>query len=63
MSSVEQMHTIELTTGGRSVSALSKNDVMKGTMTIMVHSMTNPIDSAPLKEGTTYEESKPFPMI
>jgi hypothetical protein len=35
------------------VSALSKNDEMRGTMTIMVPSMTNLTDSAPLKEGTT----------
>jgi hypothetical protein len=52
-SSVEEMHTIGLTTGARSVSALSKNDMMRGTMTIMVPSMTNLTDSAPLKEGAT----------
>jgi hypothetical protein len=52
-SSAVEMHVTGLTTGTRSVSALSKNDEMRGTMTIMVPSMTNLTDSAPLKEGTT----------
>jgi hypothetical protein len=46
-----------------SVSALSKNDVMRGTMTIMVPSHTNLTGSAPLKEGATQEDSKTFPTI
>jgi hypothetical protein len=45
------------------VSVLSKNNAMRGTMTIMVPSTTNLTDSAPLKEGTTQEESKLFPTI
>jgi hypothetical protein len=45
------------------VIALSKNDMMREIMTIMVPSMTNLTDSAPLKEGATQEESKPFPTI
>jgi hypothetical protein len=62
-SSAVEMHTIGLTIGARSVSALSKNDVMRGTMTIMVPSTTNLTDSAPTKEGATQEESKPFSTI
>jgi hypothetical protein len=58
-----EMHAIGLTTGARNGSALSKNDVMIGTMIIMVPSITNLTDSAPLKEGATQEESMPFPMI
>jgi hypothetical protein len=45
------MHVIGLTIGARSMSALSKNDVMRGTITIMVPSMTNLTNSATLKEG------------
>jgi hypothetical protein len=62
-SSAAEMHVIELTTGTRSMSALSKNDVMRGTMTIMIPSTTNLIDNASLKEGATLKESKPFPTI
>jgi hypothetical protein len=58
-----EIHATGLTTGARSVSALSKNDVMRGTMTIMVPSMTNLTDRASLKEGTTQEESKLSPVI
>jgi hypothetical protein len=56
-SSAVEMHAIGLTTGARRVSALSKNDVMRGTMTIIVPFMTNLTDSA------THEESKDFSMI
>jgi hypothetical protein len=63
MSSATEMHVIRLTTNARRVSVLSKNGVMRGTMTIMVPSMTNLTDSTPLKEGTTQEESKPFLTI
>jgi hypothetical protein len=62
-SSEVEMHVTGLTNGARSMSALSKNDMMRGTMTIMVPSMTNLTDSAPLKEGTTQEESKLSPII
>jgi hypothetical protein len=59
-SSVAEIQVIGLTSGARSMSALSKSEVMRGTMTIMVPSMTNLTDSAPLKEVPTQEESKPF---
>jgi hypothetical protein len=62
-SSVAEMHVIGFTTGTRSVSTLSKNDVMRGTMSIMVPSTTNVTNSAPLKEGATQEESKLSPTI
>jgi hypothetical protein len=48
-----EMHAIRLTTGVGSVSASSKNDMMRGTMTIIVPSTTNLTNSAPLKEGVT----------
>jgi hypothetical protein len=63
MSSAVEMHAFGLTTGAKSMSALSKIDMMRGTMTTMIPSMTNLTDSAPLKVGTTQEESKPFPTI
>jgi hypothetical protein len=63
MSSAAEMLVTGLTSGARSVSALSKNDVMRGTMTIMIPSTINLIDNASLKEGATLEESKPFPTI
>jgi hypothetical protein len=62
-SSAAEMHTIGLTSSARSMSALTKNDVMRETMTIMVPSMTNLTDSAPLKESATHEVSKLFPTI
>jgi hypothetical protein len=63
MSLVVEVNTTGLTTGSRSMSMLSKNDVMRGTLTIMVPSTTNLTDTAPLKEGATQVESKPFPII
>jgi hypothetical protein len=42
------VHMAGLTTGARSTSASSKSDVMRGTMIIMVLSMTNLTDSVPL---------------
>jgi hypothetical protein len=62
-SSTAEMHTTGLTTGVKSVSTLSKSGVMRGTMTVMVPSMTNLTDNALLKEGATQEDSKLFPMI
>jgi hypothetical protein len=62
-SSAAEMDATGLTIGARSVSALSKNDEIRGTMTIMVPSTTNLTDSAPLKEGATQEESRLSPMI
>jgi hypothetical protein len=63
MSSVAEMHATRLTTDARSMSASSKSDVMRGSMNIMAPYMTDLTDSAPLKEGATREESKPFPTI
>jgi hypothetical protein len=62
-SSVAEMHATGLTIGIRSMSTLSKNDMMRGTMTIMTPSMTNLTNSALLKMGTIQEESKLSPMI
>jgi hypothetical protein len=59
-SSVVEMHAAGSKTGVRSESAL-KNDVTKGTMIIMVCSVTKLTDNASLKEGVMQEESKPFP--
>jgi hypothetical protein len=62
-SSVAEMHVAALTADGRSMSALSKNGVMKETMTTMVLSITSLTDSVSLMEGAIQEESKPSPMI
>jgi hypothetical protein len=62
-SSVAEMHVVRLKTGARSVSALNRRCVKKGTMTITVPIMINLTDNALLKEGATQEVSKPFPMI
>jgi hypothetical protein len=59
-SSVAEMQAVGSTTGARSESALCWNDMMIGTMIMMVASMTNLIDNAPLREGVIQEESKPF---
>jgi hypothetical protein len=58
-----ELHTIRLTADVRSMRMLSKNDVMRQTMTTMDPSTTNLTNNAFLKEGTTHEESKLFPMI
>jgi microcystin degradation protein MlrC len=62
-SSTVEMHVAGLTTSARSLSASSKSDMMIGTMTIMVPSMTNLTNNTPLKEGATQEESRPFTTI
>jgi hypothetical protein len=51
-SSTVEMHTVGLKTGVRSVSALNRSSVKKGTMTTMVPIMTNLTDSVHPKEGT-----------
>jgi hypothetical protein len=56
------MHADGSKTGAKSKSALSRSDVMRGTMIIMVPSMTNLTDNAPLKEGIMQGGLKPFPM-
>jgi hypothetical protein len=55
------MHTTGLKTGARSVSALNRSSVKKGTMTTTVTIMINLTDSILMKEDTTQEESKLFP--
>jgi hypothetical protein len=61
-SSAIEMHTTGLKTGARSVSALNRSSVKKGTMTTTVTIMINLTDSILMKEDTTQEESKLFPM-
>jgi hypothetical protein len=61
-SSAVETHVVRLKTGARSVSALNRSCVKKGTMTIMVPIMINLTGSALSKEGAT-QESKPFSMI
>jgi hypothetical protein len=46
-----KMHVAGSKTSIRSMSALNRNDVKRGTMTIMVPIMTNLTDSTLLKEG------------
>jgi hypothetical protein len=50
-SSMIEMHAFGSKTGAKSESACSGNDTMKGTMLIMVPTMTNLTNNAPLKEG------------
>jgi hypothetical protein len=54
------MHVTGLTTDARSLTALIKNDVMRGTMTIMVLSTSNLTNSAPLKVGANLGGVKAF---
>jgi hypothetical protein len=60
-SSAVEMHVAGSITGAKSLSAMSSNDMMRGTMIIMVLPMTNLTDSAPRMSGTTHKESRPFP--
>jgi hypothetical protein len=55
-SSAVEMRTAGSKTGTKSESALSRSSAMRGTMIIMVASMNNVTDSAPLKEGVMQEE-------
>jgi hypothetical protein len=57
-----EMHMAGSKIGTKSESALSRNNMMSGTMIIMVPSMTNLTDNVPLKEGAMQEESRPSPM-
>jgi hypothetical protein len=47
MLSAIEMHMTELKTGGKSESALSKNEAMKGTMTTMVLTTISLTDTIP----------------
>jgi hypothetical protein len=53
------LHQRNTTEGGIEMTEIC----MRGTMTVMVPSMTNLTDNALLKEGATQEDSKLFPMI
>jgi hypothetical protein len=57
-----EMHVAGLKIGVRSVSALNRSSVKKGTMTTTVPIMTNLTDSVLPKGGTMQEESRLFPM-
>jgi hypothetical protein len=59
--STTEMHVPELKTGARSVTALNRSNVKKGTMTTMVPIMTNLSDSILPKGGVMQEESRLFP--
>jgi hypothetical protein len=60
-SSTAEMHATGLKTGARSMIALNRSNVKKGTMTTTVPIMINLTDSVLSKEGTTQEVSKVFP--
>jgi hypothetical protein len=49
-SSMAEMHAAGSKIGAKSNGALSRNNEMRGTMIIMVPSMTNLTDDAPLRE-------------
>jgi hypothetical protein len=49
-------------TRAKSETALSRNDMVRGTLIIMLPSMTNLTNNTPLKEGVIQEESKNSPM-
>jgi hypothetical protein len=61
-SSAAQMRMAGSKFDAKSKSAWSRNDTTRGTMIIMVRTMTNLTDNTPLKEGIIQEESKLFPM-
>jgi hypothetical protein len=56
-----EMHATGLKTGARSMSALNRSSVKKGTMIIIVPIMINLTDSTLPKKDATQEESKLFP--
>jgi hypothetical protein len=61
MSSAVEMHVIGSKTGVRSISALNRSSVKKGTTTTMVPITTNHTDSIlPKGGGAMQEESRPF---
>jgi hypothetical protein len=60
--STAEMHTAGSKISVRSVSALNRSSVKKGTMTTMVPIMTNLTDSVLSKGGAMLEESRLFPM-
>jgi hypothetical protein len=59
MSSAAEMHAAGLKTGIRSVSALNRSSVKRGTMTTTVPIMTNLADSI-LPKGAQYRRSQGF---
>jgi hypothetical protein len=58
MSSVAEMFTAGSKTDADSESMWSRNIVMRWTINIMVPTMTNLTNSAPLKDGVIQERSK-----
>jgi hypothetical protein len=62
-SSIAEMHNIGSRTSVRSVSALIRSNVKRGTMIIMVPIMINLTDNALPREDAMREESRPFPLI
>jgi hypothetical protein len=60
--SAAKMHVTGLNTDIRSMSALNRSDVKRGTMTTMVPLMTILTDNILPREGAMQEESRPFPM-
>jgi hypothetical protein len=56
------MHTTGSKISVRSVSALNRSSVKKGTTTTMVPIMTNLTDNVLSKGGAMLEESRLFPM-
>jgi hypothetical protein len=60
MSSAIEMHMARSKIGAKSENASSRSDATRVAIVIMVLSITNLTDNAPLKEGIMQEESKPF---
>jgi hypothetical protein len=56
------MHVIGSKIGVESESTWNRNSAMRGTMIIVVPTMTNLTGSTPLKEGIIQVESKLSPM-
>jgi hypothetical protein len=62
-SSTVEMHMVKSRTDVRSVSALIRSDVKRGTMIIIVPIMTNLTNNALPSEDAMREESRHFPTI
>jgi hypothetical protein len=60
-SSAVEMHTTESKIGAKNKSAWNRNSAMRGTMIIMVPTMTNLTANTPLNEGIIQDESKLSP--
>jgi hypothetical protein len=62
-SSAAEMHMTGLKNGARTMSALNRSSVKKGTMTTMIPIMANLTDSVLPKGGAMQEESRLFPRL